>query len=90
MALLIKGHKHQMYEGGVLVPACAVWPGVIEPETEVTARCATVDFFPTIAKLANFSFKSKDKRPIDGVDLMPLITGDQTAREKDLFFGKMI
>ena len=82
-----KGHKHQMYEGGVLVPACAVWPGVIQPETEVTARCATVDFFPTIAKLANFSFKSKDKRPIDGVDLMPLITGDQTAREKDLFFG---
>jgi len=21
-----KGHKHQMYEGGLLVPACAEWP----------------------------------------------------------------
>ena len=82
-----KGHKHTMYEGGLLVPACAEWPGVIEPGAVVDARCSTVDYFPTIAALTGFSFKSKDARPIDGIDLMPLIRGEQDERGQDLFFG---
>ncbi|MGJ8641215.1 MAG: sulfatase-like hydrolase/transferase [Opitutaceae bacterium] len=82
-----KGHKHTMYEGGLLVPACAVWPGVIEPKSVVDARCSTVDFFPTIAKIADFTFSKKEERPIDGIDLMPLISGDQTDRNQDLYFG---
>ncbi len=43
-----KGHKHTLYEGGLLVPACAVWPGVIPPGTSTSVRCSTVDYFPTI------------------------------------------
>nr|WP_189570994.1 sulfatase-like hydrolase/transferase [Roseibacillus persicicus] len=82
-----KGHKHTMYEGGTLVPACAEWPGVIQPETIVSARCATVDFFPTIAGLVDFSFSSKERRPIDGVDLMPFMKNDKQTREGELFFG---
>lgn len=82
-----KGHKHQMYEGGVLVPACVEWPGKIRPNSKTSVRCATIDFFPTIAELAGFSFPSKDKRPIDGIDLMPVIEGKVKQREKDLFFG---
>jgi len=64
--------------------ACAEWPGTIPPKSETSIRCATIDFFPTITKLANFSFPSKDKRPIDGIDLMPVT---EIARKKDLFFG---
>jgi len=82
-----KGHKHQMYEGGVLVPACAEWPGTLEPGTEVDVRCATVDFFPTVVNMAGSSFLSKDKRPIDGIDLMPVMKGSTQERGKDLFFG---
>ena len=82
-----KGHKHQMYEGGVLTPACAEWPGVIKPSTQVGVRCATVDYFPTIAKLVGYSFSNSKRRPIDGVDLMPIIHGKETRRSKDLFFG---
>lgn len=84
---LFKGHKHQMYEGGVLVPACVEWPGEIKPNTEISVRCATIDFFPTIARLGEFKFLSKDKRPIDGIDLMPVISGEVKSRGKDLFFG---
>ena len=82
-----KGHKHRMYEGGLLVPACAEWPGVISPGQTTQARCSTVDYFPTIAKIAGYQFKSKDKRPIDGVDLMPLIQGETKTRSQPLFFG---
>ncbi|WP_372807853.1 sulfatase-like hydrolase/transferase [Pontiella sp.] len=82
-----KGHKHTLYEGGLLVPACAEWPGVIKPGTATDVRCSTVDFVPTIAKLAGY--KIAGKLPIDGIDLMPVIDGTQTARGRDLFFGYM-
>lgn len=82
-----KGHKHQMYEGGLLVPACAEWPGVFQPGTEIDTRCATVDYFPTIASICDYKFTKDKKRPIDGVDLMPLIKGSVSNREQDLFFG---
>ncbi|MDB4265197.1 sulfatase-like hydrolase/transferase [bacterium] len=82
-----KGHKHQMYEGGLLVPACLEWPGTIEPGSSSDVRCSTVDLFPTIASAVDYSFKPKDKRPIDGVDLMPILKGDVTERKNDLFFG---
>jgi arylsulfatase A-like enzyme len=82
-----KGHKHTMYEGGVLVPACLEWPGTIPAGGSTGVRCATVDFFPTIAKLTGWSFPAKDERPIDGIDLMPVIRGDVRERPADLFFG---
>ena len=82
-----KGYKHRMYEGGLLVPACAEWPGVIKPETNVNTRCSTVDFFPTIANITGYKFKRKDKRPIDGIDLMPVIQGKTDVRSQPMFFG---
>ena len=82
-----KGHKHQMYEGGVLVPACAEWPGTIEAGTTTQVRCATVDYWPTIANMVGYKLSKKDERPIDGVDLMPIISGEVDERGKDLFFG---
>ena len=80
-----RGHKHQMYEGGVLVPACAEWPGTIEPGLETDVRVCTVDYFPTIANIVGYSISKKKERPIDGIDLMPVITGKVRQRQKDLF-----
>lgn len=82
-----KGHKHTMYEGGILVPACVEWPGTIEPGKSTDVRCSTVDFFPTIASVVDYSFSKSKKRPIDGIDLLPVIEGKVTQRENDLFFG---
>ncbi|MEP4078326.1 sulfatase-like hydrolase/transferase [Haloferula sp.] len=82
-----KGHKHTMYEGGVLVPACAEWPGTIEAGKTTEVRCATVDFLPTITNLVGYDFPKSDTREIDGVDLMPIMTGKVDERGKDLFFG---
>lgn len=80
-----QGHKHQMYEGGVLVPACAEWPGTIKPGVQTDVRVSTVDYFPTIAGIVGYSFPKKKERPIDGIDLMPVITGKVGQRAKDLF-----
>ena len=82
-----KGYKHTMYEGGLLVPACFEWPGTIPSDQESEYRCATVDLFPTIANAVGYSFKASEKRPIDGVDLLPLITKKSELKERGLFFG---
>ncbi|MEN8772439.1 MAG: sulfatase-like hydrolase/transferase [Akkermansiaceae bacterium] len=82
-----KGHKHTMYEGGILVPACIEWPSVISPGATTDVRCSTVDFFPTIASVVDYSFSSKQKRPIDGIDLFPIVKESERKRSKDLFFG---
>ncbi len=82
-----KGHKHQMYEGGLLVPACAVWPSVIPSGTSTEVRCSTVDFLPTVAAIVGNSKKKKDARPIDGIDLLPVIRGEVQQRGQSLFFG---
>ena len=82
-----KGHKHNMYEGGTLVPACAIWPGVIPAGSVTDVRCSTVDFFPTAAEITGFKFTKKTDRPIDGIDLMPVIRGEVANRPADLFFG---
>jgi len=76
-----------MYEGGILVPACVEWPGTIAAGKETNARCSTVDFFPTIASVVDYSFSKSKKRPIDGIDLLPIINGKVTQREGPLFFG---
>ena len=82
-----KGAKHTMYEGGILVPAVAEWPGVIEPGQKTDARCATTDFFPTITKIAGYKFSKRNQRPIDGYDLMAAIQGDIDLAKRELFSG---
>ena len=82
-----KGHKHQMYEGGLLVPACVEWPGTIEGGKSTSVRCSTVDFYPTISRLVGNKSSKKDQRPIDGIDLMPVMSGKVNQRDSDLFFG---
>ena len=58
-----KGSKHTMYEGGLLVPACAEWPGKIEPGSSTKVRCSTVDFFPTVTKTRRIQLSEKQAAP---------------------------
>ena len=48
----LRGQKGDMYEGGIRVPACAMWPGHI-PEGHVTEQAAMLmDVFPTACEVA--------------------------------------
>lgn len=48
----LRGQKGQMYEGGIRVPACAMWPGYL-PDGSVTDQVALLmDLFPTVCEVA--------------------------------------
>lgn len=82
-----RGSKHTMYEGGVLVPACAEWPGTIQPGQRTDVRCSVLDYVPTLTQLIRYRFRGWRVRPLDGMDLMPVIQGKVKKREGYLFFG---
>ena len=49
-----RGHKGQIYEGGIRVPAMIEWPARITKKTEpITMSCNTVDIYPTILAMVN-------------------------------------
>jgi arylsulfatase A-like enzyme len=81
----LRGGKQDMYEGGIRVPACAVWPGKIKPGGRNNFIAATMDIYPTVAAAAGIELKHE----IDGQSFLPLLLGeDQAGIERDLFFTR--
>ncbi|MFP4193107.1 MAG: sulfatase-like hydrolase/transferase [Candidatus Hydrogenedentota bacterium] len=82
----LRGWKGQVYEGGIRVPAFVNWPGkipggsVIEPPTQMT------DWAPTLIRLGGG--EPDPDWQLEGVDLWPLITGEETSVEtRQLFWN---
>ncbi len=80
----LKGRKRSLYDGGVRVPAFVVWPGIVPEGKHIDTPCSTLDYFPTISRIAGF--KMKDNRPIDGEDIMPILQGKSRERRKAIPF----
>ncbi|MEM9663520.1 MAG: sulfatase [Bacteroidota bacterium] len=79
----LRDGKGTTWEGGLRVPAIAWWPGTIAPGV-TTALASTLDLLPTAAQLAGATLP--DTLVLDGVDLMPLLTGTQDAVRDTVFY----
>ncbi|MCH6258487.1 sulfatase-like hydrolase/transferase [Puniceicoccaceae bacterium K14] len=82
-----RGSKHTIYEGGIRVPTFFYWPNKIEASRTSDEMTGTVDIFPTITQIIGYTFEEKQKRPIDGESLIPLIMDAGWEPERTLFFG---
>ena len=80
-----RGHKHQMWEGGIRVPALMVWPGHLKENVICSFQAGTVDYLPTILDL--LGLPAQKKRPMDGISLRPVLQGKPTERPFPLAFG---
>ena len=72
-----------MYEGGIRVPGIIEWPARIPEPRTTDVAAVTSDILPTLAALAG---QPVPDRPLDGIDLEPLIDGRMTARPAPIFF----
>ncbi len=79
-----RGRKRSLYEGGVRVPALVEWPGIAPVGQTLDFPAATTDYLPTI--LATLGIPYPDKRPRDGIDLTPALTGAITTRPRMMGF----
>jgi len=80
----LRGRKRSLYEGGIRVPGLLEWPGhITEPKT-IDVPCVTSDYLPTI--LAVLGEKPPAGRPIDGIDLLPILDGKLHERPRPLAF----
>lgn len=67
----LRAGKGTLYEGGVRVPAFAVWEGQIKPGSVVNEPMHMVDWYPTLLGLARAP--REQKLPLDGRDAWPTI-----------------
>ncbi len=78
-----RGVKGMVYDGGILVPGVIEWPARIPKPRRTSIRTSTSDLLPTICGIAG---QPLPDRPIDGIDLTPLIDGKMAERSNPLYF----
>lgn len=79
-----RGHKGQVYEGGLLVPAIIEWPARIRSPQATSVRCNTSDIYPTLLEIAGVTVERQPR--LDGISLVPLIDGQTKERPKAMGF----
>jgi arylsulfatase A len=77
----LRGRKGDSYEGGVREPFIARWPGRIPAGRTTQAQATTMDIFPTLAGLTGAGLPAQ----MDGVDIFPLLSGQQANVDRDAF-----
>ena len=82
-ALPLREGKGNMFEGGARVPCIMRWPGRIPAGTVSSRIASTIDVLPTLAAVSTAPLPEK---PIDGVNILPLMEGEKDHNPRDHFF----
>lgn len=82
----LRGAKGQVFEGGVRVPFLISWPGRLPAGKEFAAPVHSLDVFATVAALAKATVP--EARPLEGVDLLPYLTGQKTGAPHERLFWR--
>jgi arylsulfatase A len=82
---VLRGAKGQVWEGGIRDPQIVRWPGVTKPGSVCDQPTLTIDYYPTIAEIADTKIPAKQK--IDGTSFVPLLQGEpKLSRPAPLFW----
>ena len=72
----LKGYKGTYYEGGIRVPFFVRWPGVVRAGARSAEPIIGVDLLPTLCEMMEAPLPVNQR--IDGVSLVPLLSGQKT------------
>ncbi len=77
----MKGRKGTVDEGGVRAPFLIRYPGRVKAGHKVKQIAGAIDILPTLTDLAGVKWTAP--KPLDGVSLKPLLTGNAPAEWPD-------
>ncbi len=77
----LSGEKAELYEGGIRVPCIVRWPGRLPAGATTSLPCITMDWTATFRRLAGCKVAPESE---DGIDLMPVLTGDEDPEPRPL------
>jgi len=80
----LRGRKGSFLDGGHRVPGIARYPGVIPAGAVSDQMAMNIDLFTTSLALAGV--KPPADRPIDGKDIMPMLSGKAPTPHEALYF----
>jgi len=81
----LRGHKLDVYEGGIRVPFIISWPKVMDRGRKCRQPVSSLDFLATFCSLAQAQMP--DDLKLDGCDISSLIKGENAIkRERPLFW----
>lgn len=78
----LKGHKRDLYEGGIRAPLLAMWPGHVKPGSVSDLICAHWDMLPTFCEMAGVEAPADT----DGISLLPTLTGQGQQKKHDYLY----
>lgn len=76
--------KFTLWEGGIRVPAFVRWPGKIIAGAVTPQVAVTMDWTATILSVAKS--KPHPQFPLDGIDLLPVLTGKSKTVERTIYW----
>ncbi|WP_068544294.1 sulfatase-like hydrolase/transferase [Thalassotalea crassostreae] len=83
---VLRGGKGAPFEGGVRVPFAVRWPAKIPAGLDYHEPVISLDILATIVDEAKVDI-SKNK-PLDGVNLVPFLTGENKGQPHDVLFWR--
>jgi arylsulfatase A-like enzyme len=84
---ILSNGKGSLFEGGVRVPFAMQWKGTVPPGQVYAHPVISLDIMGTITALAGA--REAEDKPLDGVNLIPYLTGRETgAPHEQLFWRK--
>lgn len=82
----LRGHKAQMWEGGLRVPCLVKYPQIIPQQTVSTAFLTSLEIAPTLLAL------TKARKPesviMDGADMLPVLAGKSESVRSTMFWKR--
>jgi arylsulfatase A-like enzyme len=81
----LRGHKAQLFEGGIRVPCIFRWPGRLEAGQVSDQPIITMDITATTLAAAGVK-RDLAARAADGIDVLPILTGQKPQQPRRLFW----
>jgi len=78
----LRGHKRDLYEGGIREPMIAYWPETIEPGQTSNHISAFWDFLPTACDVAGIEAPEN----IDGISFLPELLGEEQPEHEAMYW----